>query len=293
MKQHSALTEILTLDPERDHQRIMFLCAAHEFPFDMVRALEFALFRTFAVPSIGALLDRTGEFSQRAQKRYDDTDLIMSQIYEYGYDSERGRAALARMNAIHGRFKIANDDFRYVLSTFILEPIRWIDRFGWRRMVEQERQGLYFFWREVGQRMSIQDIPPSLAAYEQFNLEYEQTRFRYSDASCRTAAATRDMLLAWFLPQPFWPLGQPFVYALMDERLCTAFNFPPPSSALRGFVERMLRLRARAVRWLPERRQPLLRSSLPHRSYPHGYRTAELGSSPTQASNDSRNSPSR
>jgi hypothetical protein len=284
MKQpHTALTEILQLDPERDHQRIMFLCAAHEFPFDMVRSLEFALFRTFAVPSIGALLDRTGEFSQRAQKRYDDTDLIMSQIYEYGYDSERGRAALAHMNSIHGRFKIANDDFRYVLSTFILEPMRWIDRFGWRRMVEQERQGLYYFWREVGKRMGIQDIPPSLAAYERFNVEYEQTRFRYSDASRRIAAATRDMLLAWFLPKLLWPLGEPFVYALMDERLCTAFNFPQPSRGMRTLVEGTLRLRARAVRWLPERRQPLLRSSLPHRSYPHGYSTAELGPPPSSA----------
>lgn len=278
MKQrHQALVEILQLDPERDHQRIMFLCAAHEFPFDMVRSLEFALFRTFAVPSIGALLDRTGEFRQRAQKRYDDTDLIMSQIYEYGYDSERGRAALARMNSIHGRFKIANDDFRYVLSTFILEPIRWIDRFGWRRMVEQERQGLYYFWRAVGTRMNIQDIPQSLAAYEQFNVEYEQTRFRYSDASRRTATATRDMLLAWFLPKPLWKLGAPFVYALLDERLCAAFNFPQPAPGMRALVTGALRWRARAVRWLPERRQPLRRSSLPHRSYPNGYQTEELG----------------
>lgn len=284
MKQrHNALAEILQLDPERDHQRIMFLCAAHEFPFDMVRALEFALFRTFAVPSIGALLDRTGEFKERAQKRYDDTDLIMSQIYEYGYDSERGRAALARMNSIHGRFKIANDDFRYVLSTFILEPMRWIDRFGWRRMVEHERQALYYFWREVGRRMNIQDIPPSLAEYEQFNVEYEQTRFRYSDASRRTGAATRDLFLSWLLPKPLWPLGAPFVYALMDDRLCAAFNFPQPSRGMRALVEGTLRMRARAVRWLPERRQPLLRSALPHPSYPQGYRTEELGPPGTTA----------
>jgi hypothetical protein len=159
VSQHQALTEILSLDPRRDHQRIMFLCAAHEFPFDMVRSLELALFRTFAVPSIAALLDRTGEFGERGQKRYDDTDLIMSQIYEFGYDSERGRQALERMNSIHGRFKIANDDFRYVLSTFIFEPIRWIDRFGWRRMVKQERLALFYFWCEVGRRMNIQDLP--------------------------------------------------------------------------------------------------------------------------------------
>jgi len=36
------------------------------------------------------------------------------------------------MNQLHGRFDIANEDFLYVLSTFIFEPIRWNTRFGWR-----------------------------------------------------------------------------------------------------------------------------------------------------------------
>ena len=277
MPQHQALQEILTLDPIRDHQRIMFLAAAHEFPFDMVRSLEFALFRTFAVPSIGSLLDRTGEFSKRAQKRYDDTDLIMSQIYESGYDSEKGRRAIERMNSLHGRFKIANDDFRYVLSTFIFEPIRWIDRFGWRRMVEQEKLGLFYFWSEVGKRMNIQEIPASFTEYERFNVEYEQTRFRYSDASRRTAEATRNLFLSWLLPKPLWKLGEPFVYALMDDRLCAAFGFPQPSKSTRGLVDGALRLRARVVRQLPERRQAFYRSEMKHRSYPNGYCTEDLG----------------
>src|ERR671924_661964 len=153
------LDEIRRLDPVQDHQRIVFLSTCYEFPFDTTRALEFALFRTFCVPSIAALLDRTGEFSRRAQKRYDDTDLIVSELMEWGYDSDRGKRALRRMNQLHGRFAIANEDFLYVLSTFIYEPIRWNARFGWRRMCEQERLGMFYFWREVGRRMNIQDLP--------------------------------------------------------------------------------------------------------------------------------------
>jgi len=285
MPQHKALGEILNLDPERDHQRIMFLCAAHEFPFDMVRSLEFALFRTFAVPSIGSLLDRTGEFRQRAQKRYDDTDLIMSQIYEFGYDSERGRQAIERMNGIHGRFKIANEDFLYVLSTFIFEPIRWIDRFGWRRMVEQERLALFCFWREVGKRMNISGIPSSFAEYERFNIEYERARFRYSDASRRTAEATRNLFLSWLLPKSLWKFGEPFVYALMDDQLSEAFGFPKPSAVTRKLVEGALRMRARFVRLLPERSQPFFRSKMRHRTYPQGYSTEDLGPTPPDRSN--------
>src|SRR5437016_8109604 len=150
MSRFAILKQIQALDPERDHQRIVFHCTCYDFPFDTTRALEFALFRTFCVPSISELLNRTGEFQNRAQKRYDDTDIIVSELMEWGYDSERGKAALRRMNQLHGRFAIANADFLYVLSTFLFEPIRWNARFGWRVFCEHERLAMFYFWREVG-----------------------------------------------------------------------------------------------------------------------------------------------
>jgi hypothetical protein len=70
MPHRTILDEIRGLDPERDHQRVVSLSTCFEFPWDTTRALEFALFRTYCVPSISALLDRTGEFQQRAQARY-------------------------------------------------------------------------------------------------------------------------------------------------------------------------------------------------------------------------------
>ena len=58
----AVLRTIERLDPERDHQRIVHLSFGYEFPWDSIRALEIALYRTYCVPSISALLDRTGEF---------------------------------------------------------------------------------------------------------------------------------------------------------------------------------------------------------------------------------------
>lgn len=121
----TVLQQILVLDPVKDNQRIMFLSCRCDFPFSTTRSLELALFRTFVAPSIAGLLDRTGEFGKRTQKRYDDTDLILSEMVEYGYESERGARAIARLNELHGRFRISNADFLYVLSTFVFEPIRW------------------------------------------------------------------------------------------------------------------------------------------------------------------------
>ena len=50
---------------------------------------------------------------------------------EHGYDSDRGRCAINRMNTLYGRFVITNDDFLYVPLTFVFVPIRWNERFRW------------------------------------------------------------------------------------------------------------------------------------------------------------------
>jgi hypothetical protein len=90
------LDAIRRLDPEHDHQRIVFLSTRIDFPFDTTRALELALFRTFGVPSSSALLHRTGEFERRAQKRDDDTDIIVIEMMEHGgSDSTRASAGEA------------------------------------------------------------------------------------------------------------------------------------------------------------------------------------------------------
>jgi hypothetical protein len=238
--------------------------------------LEFALFRTFGIPTVSALLDKTGEFAHRAQKRYDDTDLLVSELMEWGYDSERGRRALRRMNQLHGRFDIANDDFLYVLSTFVYEPIRWNARFGWRPLCEQERLGYFHFWRQVGRRMNIKDIPTEYGAFEQFNREYERCHFQFTEANRRVGTATRELFVGWF-PRLLAPVVRATIHALLDDPLRDAFGFAQPSRLMRWMVAGSLRARARLVQLLPARRRPRLRTEHKHPTYPSGYAIEHLG----------------
>jgi hypothetical protein len=270
------LDEILRLDPVADHKRIVHLHVCCEFPFDTTRSPEFALFRTFAVPSIAGLLHSSGEFERRPQKRYDDTDILISAMLEHGYDSELGRRALRRMNQIHRRFEISNEDFVYVLSSFVLEPIRWIQRFGWRPLTEHERLGLFHCWRAIGRRMNIREIPSEIGELERYNVEYERAQFGRTDASARLAITTRDLFLGWF---PFVPhrLGAQAIYALVDPMLAQAVGFPRPRANVVRAVEGGLRARSRAVRLLPPRRRPRLRTARRPRTYREGYRIDELG----------------
>ena len=64
------------------------------FPWDTNRALELALLKTFCLPSISALLQRTGEFEQRPRKRYDDTGLMLAELVRLGPDSPGGQAVI-------------------------------------------------------------------------------------------------------------------------------------------------------------------------------------------------------
>jgi hypothetical protein len=279
MRRSRYLEEILRLDPLADHKRIVHLHVCYEFPFDTTRSLEFALFRTFAVPSIAQLLDSTGEFAQRAQKRYDDTDILISAMLEHGYDSEIGRRALRRMNQIHGRFEIAHDDFRYVLSTFVFEPIRWNARFGWRPMSEHEKLALFHCWREIGRRMAIEDIPADFEQFERFNVAYERERFQATPAGRRVAEATRAMFLAWFPGLPRG-LGEHVISAMLDEPVLDAFGFRRPSPRMRRVVAGALRARSRALRVLPPRRRPRLRTDMRRRTYGRRDELEALGPPP-------------
>ena len=276
MSRYAILTAIQELDPVRDHQRIVFLSACYDFPFDTTRSLEFALFRTFCVPSISSLLDRTGEFRARPQKRYDDTDIIVSELMEWGYESERGMRAIGRMNQLHGRFAIANEDFLYVLSTFIYEPIRWNARFGWRPMCEQERLSYFLFWREVGRRMNIKKLPADYDSFERFNRDYEHSHYRFTESNRRVGEATRELFVSW-MPGLLAPAVRTAIHALLDDSLLTAFGFPQPSRLMRRLVPFMFRLRGRCAGWLPARRRPRLRTQLRQPTYPDGYVIERLG----------------
>ena len=33
---------------------------------------------------------------------------------------------------MHRSYDISDDDLRYVLATFVVTPIRWLDAYGWR-----------------------------------------------------------------------------------------------------------------------------------------------------------------
>lgn len=274
----SWLQRIEHLDPVTDHHEIYRLSIGFEFPWDYQRALEFALFRTYCVPSISGLLEATGKFATKPQQRYDDTALLMAELAENGYDSERGRAALRVINRGHGRYDIENADMLYVLSTFVFCPMEWIDRFGWRRLHENERQATYHYFHAVGRRMGIRDIPPDLAAFRSFMVEYERAHFQYCETNHKVGRYTLDLFCSWF-PRPLRPLIAQAAISVLDDRMRTAFGFRAPPAWLGASVRSALLARSTLGGRFPARRtSKLARSSnRTYPNYPEGYSPEDIG----------------
>ncbi|MFF1920022.1 oxygenase MpaB family protein [Streptomyces sp. NPDC058221] len=281
MKRFDRLKEIQRLDPERDFLEIYRRTATYEFPWDMTRALELALYRTYAVPSIGRLLAETAELTERSQKRYDDTALLLDAVVEHGFDSDPGRTAIRRINAMHRSYEISNDDMRYVLCTFVVTPKRWLDSYGWRRLSGHELRACAAYYRTLGAHMGIKDLPRTYEEFERTLDDYENEHFGWDEGARAVSDATLALMASWY-PRPLARVARGASLALLDDSLLRAFRYERPGSVARGLTRGALRLRARAVRLLPPRRTPHYARQNPEiKGYPGGYEVAALGTCPT------------
>ena len=276
------LRQVEALDPDADTEQIYRITAYHEFPWDIEKALSFALFRTYAVPSIGALLAGTGEFTWQTQKRYEDTALILEAALEHGLASGPGRDAVRRMNQMHHAYAISNDDMRYVLSTFVVVPKRWLDAYGWRSLSSNELLASVRYYQALGARMDIRGLPVDYDGFVQLLDDYERVHFAYDDAARGVADATLA-LLATIPPidrLPAW-VAHLASRSLMDEPLLDAFRLRRPPGVVCALVRSVLRARGFALRWFPPRLAPrFVRDSTALRLYPHGHEVALLGTFP-------------
>ncbi len=271
---------IARLDPQVDYEEIYRVMTTHEFPWDMNQSLSFALFRTYAVPSIGRLLDETGEFARDTQKRYDDTALLLDEVSLHGLHTGRGRAAIRRINQMHGAYDIGNDDMRYVLSTFVVVPKRWMDDYGWRPFSPGEVAASVRYYLELGTLMGIKDLPTTFAGFERLLVDYEAEHFAYDPGARRVADATMA-LLRTFYPAVLSRSVDLFSRAVMDPPLLDAFGYRRPPAAVVAAARAGLRARARVEAQLPARRTPLQARDLRRvRSYPGGFDVEALGTFP-------------
>ncbi|GAB7350864.1 hypothetical protein MBLNU459_g1388t1 [Dothideomycetes sp. NU459] len=250
-----------------DAQKIQLYLLKFEFPFTTEKALQFALFRTYGIPTISKVLTGTTQLSNResASKRFTDTGFLILEFIGQEPSSPRSLAALSRMNYIHSLYQksglISNDDMLYTLSLFALEPIRWVQRYEWRDFTQMETCAMGVFWEEVGKAMNINyNCLPSaktgwkdgvhwIEEVEAWSIAYEK-RYMVPDINNKKTADHTTNILLWSVPDWLRSFGLQAVSTLMDQRLREAMMYSPPSAIVRQLIQGILVTRKYAIRYL-------------------------------------------
>ena len=146
-----------TLDPSADADELHHVLTSN-FRFE-ARVLEtLAINRIAQAAAIGTFFRSTKEAEANSIVRFFDTYALYANVFEWGLDSVRGRAAIARMNQIHGRYYIPNDEMKFVLLQGACTWLDGADRIGHRRVTDNERRAMLAAWVRMGQAMNIQGL---------------------------------------------------------------------------------------------------------------------------------------
>lgn len=214
----------------KEVSRIAKTIALEEFPWDIQRALEVALVRSFAVPAISSQLVATGRLINRTEERVDRTDKLLMEVLRCGVVSAEGQSAIRKIKAAHEGYHIINENYLFVLSTFVFEPIDWIAVYGKRRLNKKEEDAWFVFWAAVGEGMGIKNIPSTLEDFRFWKNDFEEKSVRYSPDNKRLLDAVLG-LLRKHSKLPRFVIDNIFS-SLFDERVRAAFgmNVPAPFS---------------------------------------------------------------
>lgn len=281
MQVHPSLAQSLDRQLARgpDHWEQTFRqMALFDLAEDIKLGFFLAYYRNFAIPSGSATLVRNGEIPARPMKRSIDTGIVIYELIASGLDSERGRHMTALLNRVHRHVPGSQEDFLYVLMALLVVPMRWTDRYGWREPTRTERDAATRFFRELGVRMHIADIPATFEDAEAFFDDYERRRMAPSTAGKTLMGATVQVFQS-MQPRLLHPVTERMIATMLDDaKLAEALGLPRSTWWSRLALNAGMGLR-NAIR----RRTPLstVPSFVPGQSAPpvyrHGYGLPDVG----------------
>jgi ER-bound oxygenase mpaB/B'/Rubber oxygenase, catalytic domain len=187
------------------------------------------LLRTMTIADMVARLYSTTRLQTDTFNRLQRTRLLLTTLIVDGLESPQGAAALARMAAAHRNVRASNDEYRYVLSVFFLEPIRFNTHHGRARFSESDHAVLLSFWMRVGARMGIQELLPTLTAWSQFQGEYEAAHQGATDQGRALARAALYEVVKLTIPRGLQRLTRQILLGTMHEPVRDVLGLPAPS----------------------------------------------------------------
>ncbi|GAA5064463.1 oxygenase MpaB family protein [Nocardia callitridis] len=235
---------IAALDPVIDHEEITHLSTGVRYgdPLFVHAAYTIAFARQVAIPSISRIVYRagTGDMMRNVRQRNSDTLLFFGEMLRNGHSSAHGRAVIDRMEQIHARFGITDDDKLYTLGSLAFEADRILASLDLDVFTGAERLARYLFWRGVGERMGL-DVPATRAEFFAWTLDYERRHYASTEGG---QALVAQLLVDWeqrWFPPRLRRFAAPVMLALLDEPLRAVHRLPDPPKYVSANISRVVR----------------------------------------------------
>jgi len=212
-----------------------------EFPWEAKLTLTLALIRPPATTSIAAQLGQTGDLTEQALTRIVQTSLSISELVRYGFDHDRGRDAVRQITATW--CDVPHSAQIYVLASATLVPLRWMERYGWRRPTAREREATYQFHARLAEAMAIPYFPDCLGDLADAFDNYEMDHLRPSTHAATVEHATRRLIRA-VIGRPLTPILNILAGTIHDPPMRAAAHLPRPTWPIRAGLHAALRAHA-------------------------------------------------
>lgn len=268
------LRRIEQLDPATDYLEITNLFYTDFQSVMLLKSFNGFMF-TFAAPRISRVLGSTGEIDKRIAKRILDTTLLSSAVMEHGFGTPVGREAARRVNAMHSRYDIQEDDFVAVGIEEAIGSLDLAEKFGWRPVTDIEREAVRVFYNYQARAFgSPRPLPGSVPEMRAFFERYLDTELAFEPQNRRMS----DVFIGWFrklLPAPLRPLTAPFLLSHLDHRIAKACGLSIPAGPVRSLAHSAMRRVGRRDP-IPDG-APNKLEAMVRQVYPDGYELSRLG----------------
>ncbi|NVB42292.1 DUF2236 domain-containing protein [Pseudenhygromyxa sp. WMMC2535] len=272
------LREIERLDLATEYRQIAGLSAA-DFQSIMFTQVYQGFLVTFAAPRMSRILAATGEVEGRMAKRAVDTALFTRAVAMHGVKHGEGNLAAKRVNAMHRRYPIHQEDFIAVGVDGALAQIRMSERFGWRPLIDKEREAIRLHYAKITRAYGGRgEFPGTVAAMERFWDRYKREQFAFEPQNERMA----KVVSSWFLslaPRPLRPFLRLALEGVADPDVLRACGLRVPSALERRLAAFIMRRVIGARDPLPDSSPDKL-EALAASVYPDGYTLSDLGTFP-------------
>lgn len=185
------------------------------------------LLRTMGIADMVARLYAGSLLKTETFQRLKRTRELIATLIVDGLDSPRGVEALRRIARAHEPVSASNDEYLYVLSVFFLEPMRFNAAYGRRRFSGPDLELLLRFWLDVGERMRIRDLLPTLEAWQKFQAEFEAAHLGPTPQGRALARASLYEVVRLVIPRGMQGLTRQALLGTMDPRVREVLGLEP------------------------------------------------------------------